>query len=414
MPPYFTHFWQQRSDETVSPNTEFYSQLVNPGDVFSVLLLLGGDVVAVALAQLAGSGLAPVTFSFGWVGYSVYALMAAFSQNRLMPSDPDCKCKIINGENGYVRDNTSWILGRIMRDFEYWRDPRVAQRTADVLDAKWEEMKRENVDAQRPLRAGLIISIYEPCKSVAAGTVKSDFVYCVGFFVILLQLGIAAIPWGLYGDWAVLLITTVGTVLALVTGLLPQWKTEKWTCRTHSDKTYILTKGNGAQNAIVVLGNGAGFNLEDLASGQTNVDVTTNRLTRWSIIILFFLWIFFLIAAAGIKQNTWFLLAIGGIGIVQSIYVSSRQRRPENFGIPLKFVQVIAETRVMDSLLGAERSYENLGRVLLPEFFPGTLRAEEAARWDEIHDLHTSKKETVVAMNSDKKRKVTPSHSVAK
>ncbi len=37
----------------------------NPGDVFSVLLILGGDVVARALAQLVGSRVVPVAFSFG-------------------------------------------------------------------------------------------------------------------------------------------------------------------------------------------------------------------------------------------------------------------------------------------------------------------------------------------------------------
>lgn len=33
---------------------------------------------------------------------------------------------------------------------------------------------------------------------------------------------------------------------------------------------YVLTKGNGAQYAIVILGNGRGPNLEDLAAGQIN------------------------------------------------------------------------------------------------------------------------------------------------
>ncbi len=47
------------------PSSEFWSQWKNPGDVFSVLLLLGGDVVARALAQLSGSSLTPVAFSFG-------------------------------------------------------------------------------------------------------------------------------------------------------------------------------------------------------------------------------------------------------------------------------------------------------------------------------------------------------------
>jgi hypothetical protein len=41
------------------------SQWIAPGDVYSVLLIVGGDVVARALAQLAGSGLTPVAFSFG-------------------------------------------------------------------------------------------------------------------------------------------------------------------------------------------------------------------------------------------------------------------------------------------------------------------------------------------------------------
>lgn len=40
-------------------------QWSKPSDAFSVLLILGGDVIGRALAQLTGSGFAPVTFSFG-------------------------------------------------------------------------------------------------------------------------------------------------------------------------------------------------------------------------------------------------------------------------------------------------------------------------------------------------------------
>lgn len=49
------------------PVEEFRAQWVTPADVFSVLLILGGDVVARAIAQLAGSGIAPVAFSFGMI-----------------------------------------------------------------------------------------------------------------------------------------------------------------------------------------------------------------------------------------------------------------------------------------------------------------------------------------------------------
>lgn len=48
-----------------SPFDELREQWIQPSDVFSVLLLLGGDVVSRALAQLAGGPITPVTFSFG-------------------------------------------------------------------------------------------------------------------------------------------------------------------------------------------------------------------------------------------------------------------------------------------------------------------------------------------------------------
>lgn len=48
-----------------SPAREFRSQWTNPGDVFSLLLILGGDIVGLALAQLVGSYFTPVAFSFG-------------------------------------------------------------------------------------------------------------------------------------------------------------------------------------------------------------------------------------------------------------------------------------------------------------------------------------------------------------
>jgi hypothetical protein len=55
---------------------EIVSQLTNPGDIFSVLLLLGPEVIQQAVAQLAGRSITPVAFSFGWVAYSVRALAA--------------------------------------------------------------------------------------------------------------------------------------------------------------------------------------------------------------------------------------------------------------------------------------------------------------------------------------------------
>lgn len=48
------------------PSTLFRDQWANPSNyAFTVLLLLGGDVVGRALAQLAGGRITPVAFSFG-------------------------------------------------------------------------------------------------------------------------------------------------------------------------------------------------------------------------------------------------------------------------------------------------------------------------------------------------------------
>lgn len=49
------------------PTAEFSLQWQNLGDLFTMLLLLGGDVISRALAQLSGteSFVTPVAFSFG-------------------------------------------------------------------------------------------------------------------------------------------------------------------------------------------------------------------------------------------------------------------------------------------------------------------------------------------------------------
>ena len=57
---------------------------LSPNDTLSILMIIGGDIVQRAVAQLAGSGpltpywhFAPVAFSFGWLAYSVSALTSA-------------------------------------------------------------------------------------------------------------------------------------------------------------------------------------------------------------------------------------------------------------------------------------------------------------------------------------------------
>jgi hypothetical protein len=310
-----------------------------------------------------------------------------------MALDPDCKCKVINSKSDYAKDNSSWIIARIVRDFDHWRHPNVEAKTVEVLKKRQEQLKLEDPNAKLPPMAGLIVSIYEPSRTVKAGTVKRDLVYWIGIPVMVVQLGIAAIPCGLFGDWGILIITACGIALSLATGLLPQWKKEKWACRPNAKHSFILTRGNGAQHAIVVRGNGHGLNLEDLASGQINVLVVTSTLTRIVLLALAGLWIVLLITAAGLKANTWFLLAVGGIGILQNIYVAGAQRNPENFGIPLDYLDVLGDSSVMEALFQVEEQYEGVGRSMLREFFPGDLRENEKLRWEALKNTQTEKAE---------------------
>ena len=101
-------------------------QWQNPGDILSLLLLVGPDVVQKALAQLTGTVVAPVAFSFGWVAYaftslalvfgselrgesrSIELLLMSHEDGCLMPAAEDSA--ILVNARGHQRDNSSWTI----------------------------------------------------------------------------------------------------------------------------------------------------------------------------------------------------------------------------------------------------------------------------------------------------------------
>ena len=199
-----------------------------------------------------------------------------------------------------------------------------------------------------------------------------------------LQIGVAAIPFGFFGDWSILLITGWGTLLSFATGWLPQWNKEKWACRRDSHKSIIITRGQGSQHALLILGDGHGFDLEDLAAGAVNVDAFASISTRVFVIFVAIFWTLLLLTAAGIKQNTWYLLAVGGIGMLHNIFVAGKKRNPAAFGMPLAFERVYGDTKAMKTLFAVEQDRPGVGKYLLPIFFPGEIRDDERARWAEL------------------------------
>lgn len=404
------------------PSSELSEQWSHPSDVFSVLLIVGGDVVARALAQLAGSCFTPVAFSFGtsvfvlfpvgliftifntqlvlgWVAYGTSAIVSAVGENKLVPP-ADFACMVINGENGYVRNNSNWIIGRLVRDYNEWKDrqPRaanaadqpdntsatpVADCVESILERKW-ELLRKNAEKkgrpipERPPKAGLCVSVYR-ARRATKGYPGYDAPYITGCLTCVVQLGVAAIPCGIYGDWSILMLTASGTVLALATGALTQWSREKWACRSDTKKAVVLTTGNGSQHAIVIQGAGVGLDLEDLAAAETGLSEL--RQTRAALIVLGILWVVLLICATGISKNTWFLLAVGGLGMAQNIYAAGKSRMPEAFGLPLEFVEVFGEPKVMETLFAVENKYPRLGKSMLATFFTGDLNEKERTAW---------------------------------
>lgn len=325
----------------------------------------------------------------GWVGYGVTAAVSALGENSFMPL-PDTPCMVINSRSGYTRDNKSWIIGRVLRDYETWMDPGVRDRMETILNDKHQELQQKaekqeagsGASVSRPKRAGLCVSFYDADKAVV-GCPGNDIVYYSGFAVAIIQLGVASIPLGIFGDWSILFITAAGIMLSFTTGLLSHWRKEKWACRLMSNKTVVLTRGNGAQHAIVIRGGGLGFDLEDLASGSVEVDASGSWASRLAVILLALAWILLLISAAGIHSNTWFLLGVGAIGIVQNMFVAGWRRNPAAFGMPLVFDRAVGDKKVMKALYKVADIDPQLGLSMKGVFFPGELRTDEVVTWRE-------------------------------
>ncbi|KAL6408715.1 hypothetical protein AUP68_07661 [Ilyonectria robusta] len=338
-------------------------QWANPGDIFSVLLIVGADVIQKALAQLSTKSFKPVAFSFGWVAYAYWSLLQTTGRLRTMP-EPDLPSVLVDCGSGVVLERSSWILGRILHNYTHWMPSQVKQ------------IKQHG---------GLCVTVFSSdlCEPV------TDRLVWLGVLVTVVQLGIAAIPCALYREWEILLLTACGTLLAWLMGLL-QDRTDS--VRKGKTRTCALTKGRGSTDVIVILASEHSLRLEDFASSEMAKDesfVGTVVLSS----LMTTLWTVLLITAAGIKSNTWYLLAIEAIRMLQNIYVAAASRLPDAYGIHLQFKRCIWERRVMDTLMEVEIYYSGVGKSLLPIFIPGPLRESER-RWWEERDETSKRRET--------------------
>lgn len=395
---------------TVSQLREQWS---NPSDVLSLLLIIGGDIVQKALSQGTPGHFSPVCFSFGWVAYSFTALVSVIGDGRLLPP-PDFPVKVFNLETGYVRENKNWVIGRILRDNEVFMNKRKALK-----------------------HAGIRISVYtaEAPEKARPLTHWSERIWVV---VTAIQLAVSVVPWGLYGEWGVFLVTMSGVMTAFITGQLPQWEVEKLSQKRKSGKYIALTSGNGSRDIMIIYSTGEALDLEQLATNESprsdrvwaksrlfsrmdkQMDNTepleksevvkgTGRTGNihtvfmykglpvglWFTRIVCFLqalfWIVLLITVAGFRSRSWYLVGVGGLGMLQNAVVAAVYRSPDRRGIPLTLVDTIVAHKVMDGLMDLDCTINGAGESLLTEFFPGSLRPDEYAWWSgnmEKYDAH--------------------------
>ncbi|KAI0122179.1 hypothetical protein F4814DRAFT_201524 [Daldinia grandis] len=325
---------------SISTN-ELRTQWANPGDILSLLLLIGSDIVQKAIAQLVGHrvrlygdkrsrglSVAPVAFSFGWAAYGFSNLLSAIGDMRLMPTS-DCPSFLVTCSNGFVRENRSWVLGRLLRDHEikYPVDPR-------------SEDEGGRAESIRIDVFNLLPVSHPTC----------DLVWWLGWAVLLVQVGIAIVPWVLYDDWGIFVITLCGNLFVAATCALPQWTQEKWAGRLlKRDKVTCLTRGNGHLHIMVFIAARGSWDLESLAS---SIPVPRPE-TRWVSLLLAVLWTCLLISISGLKEHAWFLVGIGGIGMLQNIFAAGTPREPgaSNFHI--------AKSSRVSTIVGRRENYED-------------------------------------------------------
>lgn len=401
--------------------SQLRQQWENPSDILTILMIIGGDVVQKALGQTAGGWFTPTCFSFGWVACSFSMLVNVLGDGRLLPL-PDVNVKAFNLESGYRRENRNWVVGRLLRDLELELDEsEKSKETRRLRESQKLTGSRMLEELQKVDDNIFRIGVYVADPLVQRTSIRpQDRVQVLWAVTTLMQLIVAAVPLILYREWSTFLITAVGTLGVFCTGVLPQWTVEKMPARRRANKDVALTSGNGARTVIVIRGVGEALDLEDLAAAPSPLErrawgimgaelpryyhrsgfsahkapvnygklATTWKgfpmgfwITRVAISCLCIFWILLLLTVAGMKTRTWYLIAVGAIGMLQNAYAASARRTTQSWNLNLRPEYTLCGKKVMDVLMDFEAGNAGKGRVLLDEFFPGPLRSAEVKWW---------------------------------
>ncbi|RSL44927.1 hypothetical protein CEP54_014486 [Fusarium duplospermum] len=398
--------------ENPTTNAQLRAQWVSPSDVLSVLLLLGPDIVKKAVAAQAGRRITPVAFSFGWVAYAATALLDVLGAGSFMPPADVEGVLVVGADTGHSRTSSNWVLGRLLRDLtnqidqemlsEESHEPPSADDNKDTSNEKVAFKTPQSTFSNQSQLSGrptdqsltngkpweaLRVSVFTVSKdpNPEHGVPALDVVWYSGLFIIIVQLALSIIPWILYGEWHVFLITVFGNILAIAEGSIPQVREEKWACPRRGGATVAITQGNGSRHVILIENDRKsknGLDLEILA--RATRAVRPALFTKVVTAVLALLWVVLLITVAGMENHAWFLLIIGIIGSAQNLYVAGASRSPASHGIHMDLKQTIVDKSVHKVLKRVEQDYPLMGLVLLDVFYPNSLRVkteEDKAFW---------------------------------
>ncbi|KAI0631378.1 hypothetical protein C8Q77DRAFT_1159179 [Trametes polyzona] len=320
----------------------------NPSAILPVVMVLGADMLRGAQSI---PGAAP--FSIGWPEFLLDLLARGRSTVPL-----ESPCTIINAKSGYARTNRSATLEHLLRSH-----------------------------ATQPARGGLTLTLLYT--SERPGRSSNDLVSYTALAIVVGQLAVAGVLPALgVGSNQVFQVTVAGTVLSTATGILlrHQHRRELYTARDvprERRDVVCITSGNGSAEAIVVVNEGGGVRIEDLAAGRAG---GLSFVATLGVGLLTVFWVGVLLAITTLTStDAWCVLALCGAGTAYTAYAARTWRSAAALGF--KFAdekkRVIREDKVMDVLMRAEEAESGVGTALLPVFFPGKLRPDEELWWAE-------------------------------
>ncbi|KAI0656045.1 hypothetical protein C8Q70DRAFT_1014224 [Cubamyces menziesii] len=331
-------------DKLISLCSDVYQ--LNPSLVLPALMALGTDVLRRAQAI---PDISPLTI--GWPEFLLTLL--ARGQPDLLVEPP---CTIINAKSGYARTNRSPVLEHLLRS-----------HTNDST------------------RGGLTVAFLTT--SQRPGTPSFDGVSYAAIAVTAGQLSLATIlPLIGQSSENVFKATLAGTLLSnAVSYLLRRHQLKQiHSARDVPEKRRditCITSGNGSAEAVVIITEGGGVRIEDLAASRAN-DLGSG--TTLAVASLITLWTIFLLSLTTLDRvDAWWMLAQCGIGAAYTVFAARQWRGGSALGFRFTGKKVVRADKVMETLMKAEEIEPGVGSTLLPIYFPGPLRPDEELWWAE-------------------------------